>query len=192
MKISSFTKKEIDYLLSECNFTELEESCFKLKAKDKSNVQLALELNVCESTVSSTMKSVRAKITSVLEQRATEKPKGYKKPKDSFENLHPMVQFLADFLNKILESSPLVPESHTTKEWAEMPDKVSVKDKLYVWIDYRTDDDSPSVPRLKYGDGVTMVSQLPFCTASITDNDVRLWDLQMQITENTQKLKKTQ
>ena len=186
MKISSFTKKEIDYLLSECNFTELEESCFKLKAKDKSNVQLALELNVCESTVSSTMKSVRAKITSVLEQRATEKPKG------CFENLHPMVQFLADFLNKILESSPLVPESHTTKEWAEMPDKVSVKDKLYVWIDYRTDDDSPSVPRLKYGDGVTMVSQLPFCTASITDNDVRLWDLQMQITENTQKLKKTQ
>lgn len=192
MKIAQFTKNELELFRQECNFTDLEMSCFNLKAKNKTNYQLAMELNICDSTVSTTMKSVRAKITAVLEQRATEKPKGYKKPKDSFENLHPMVQFLADFLNKILESSPLIPESHTTKEWAELPDKVSVKDKLYVWMDYRTDDDSPSVPRLKYGDGVTMVSQLPFCTASITDNDVRLWDLQMQITENTQKLKKTQ
>lgn len=192
MKISNFTESELSLFRKECNFTDTERQCFDLKAKGKTNIELAMKLNICDSTVSTTMKSVRTKITSVLEQRATEKPKGYKKPKDSFENLHPMVQFLADFLNKILESSPLVPESHTTKEWAEMPDKVSVKDKLYVWIDYRTDDDSPSVPRLKYGDGVTMVSQLPFCTASITDNDVRLWDLQMQITENTQKLKKTQ
>jgi hypothetical protein len=67
-----------------------------------------------------------------------------------------------------------------------MPDKVSVKDKLYVVMDYRTDDNSPSVPRLKYGDGVTMVSKLPFCTAAITDNDVKLWDLQAQISQKNQ------
>ena len=87
-----------------------------------------------------------------------------------------MVMYLADFLNKILENSPLVPESHTTKEWAEMPDKISVKDKWYVVTDYRTDNDI-SVPRFKFGDGITPVSKLPFVTAAITDNDVLWWDL---------------
>ena len=176
MKISTFTKPELDTFRKECNFTDLEMECFNLKAKGKTNVELSMKLNICDSTVSSTMKSVRAKITSVLEQRAANKTKDQKKPKDSFDNLHPMVMYLADFLNKILEASPLVPESHTTKEWAEMPDKISVKDKWYVVTDYRTDNDI-SVPRFKFGDGVTPVSKLPFVTAAITDNDVLWWDL---------------
>lgn len=190
MKISEFTRPELDLFRKDCNFTPLEAECFELKAKNCTNVELAMKLNICDSTVSTTMKSVRAKITSVLEQRA-EKQKGHKKPKENFESFHPMVQFLAEFLNKILESSPLIPESHTTKEWAELPDRVSIKDKWYVVSDYRTDD-KMNVPRFKYGDGITMVSQLPFCTAAITDNDVRLWDLQMQVSQNTQKLKKNQ
>ena len=61
-----------------------------------------------------------------------------------------------------------------------MPDRVSIKDKFYVVSDYRTDDNSPSVPRFKYGDGITMISKLPFCTAAITDNDVLWWDLKAQ------------
>lgn len=188
MKISQFTKKECDYILSEANFTDLERECFKLKAKGKTNIELSMKLNVCDSTITTTMKSVRTKITAVLEQRATENPTA--KPIQSLDNLNPMVQFLAEFLNKVLENTPLIPESHTIKEWAELPDKISIKDKLYVVTDYRTDDNSPSVPRFKFGDGVTMVSHLPFCTAAITDNDVRLWDLQMQVSQNTQKLKK--
>ena len=186
MKIAQFTKNELELFRRECNFTDLEMSCFNLKAKNKTNYQLAMELNICDSTVSTTMKSVRAKITAVLEQRASDKAKTVKKHKDNAETLNPLVMYLADFLNKILENSPLVPESHTIKEWAEIPDRVSVKDKLYVVMDYRTDDNSPSVPRLKYGDGVTMISKLPFCTAAITDNDVRLWDLQMQISQKNQ------
>ena len=182
MKISAFTKKEIEYILERANFTECERECFLLKSKGKTNIELSMKLNICDSTVSSTMKSVRAKITSVLEQRAIEKPKNDKVTND----LHPSLTYLLDFITKILENTPLIPESHTIKEWAELPDKVSIKDKLYVVTDYRTDDNSPSVPRLKYGDGVTLISKLPFCTAAITDNDVRLWDLQMQICQKRQ------
>ena len=180
MKISQFTKSEIEYIIDRANFTDTERDCFLLKSKGKTNIELSMALNICDSTVSSTMKSVRAKVTSVLEEKASGKAKNTKKPKDSFETLHPMVQYFAELLTKVLENSPLVPESHTIKEWSELPDRVSVKDKLYVVIDYRTDDESPSVPRLKYGDGVTMISKLPFCTAAITDNDVLWWDYKAQ------------
>ena len=68
MKISQFTVKELNDIRQAANFTDLEMACFNLKAKNKTNYQLAMELNICDSTVSTTMKSVRAKITSVLEQ----------------------------------------------------------------------------------------------------------------------------
>jgi len=176
MKISTYTKKELDSFRRECNFTDLERSCFDLKAKGMTNYQLAMQLNICDSTVSATMKSIRAKITAVSEQKMTEKPKVDR----ITDNLHPSLSYLIDFVMKILENTPLIPESHTAKEWLELPDRVSIKDKLYVVTDYRTDDNSPSVPRLKYGDGVTMISKLPFCTAAITDNDVLWWDLKAQ------------
>lgn len=182
MKIAQFTKNELELFKRECNFTDLEMSCFNLKAKNKTNYQLAMELNICDSAVSTTMKSVRAKITSVLEQKAKEKHRNDK----IADNLHPTLEYLLQFITKFLENTPLIPESHTTKEWAELPDKVSIKDKLYVVTDFRTDDNSPSVPRMKYGDCITMVSELPFCTAAITDNDVKLWDLQAQITQKLQ------
>lgn len=176
MKICAFTKSELDTFRKECNFTTLEAQCFELKAKNCTNVELGMKLNICDSTVSTTMKSVRAKITSVLEQRATEKPKN----DNVADNLNTSLSYLLQFVTKFLENTPLIPESHSIKEWAEMPDRVSIKDKFYVVSDYRTDDNSPSVPRFKYGDGVTMISKLPFCTAAITDNDVLWWDLKAQ------------
>ena len=75
----------------------------------------------------------------------------------------------------VCEKCSLFPESHTIKEWAEMPDKVSVKNKWYAYTDYRTDN-TTNIPRFKFGDGVTLISKLPFCTAAITDNDVEFWD----------------
>ena len=182
MDISKFTVKELDDIKQAANFTPLEMDCFNLKAKGFTNYQVAMQLNVCDSTVSVTMKSVRAKITSVMEQKAREKPKA----SNHVNDLHPALTCLLDLLMKVLENTPLIPESHTMKEWAELPDKVSIKDKLYVVTDFRNDDDSPGVPRMRYGDGVTMVSELPFCTAAITDNDVKLWDLQMQISQKNQ------
>ena len=174
MKISDFTKPELDRFRKECNFTEIERRCFDLKAKGMTNYQLAMELNICDSTVSSTMKSIRAKITAVSEA----KPR--KQEAATPEAFNPTLSCIIDFIKKLLADSPFLPESHTTKEWLELPDRISVKDKLYVVTDYRTDDNSPSVPRLKYGDGVTLISKLPFCTAAITDNDVLWWDLKAQ------------
>jgi len=174
MKICDFTKPELDKFRKECNFTEIERQCFDLKAKGLTNYQLAMELNICDSTVSSTMKSIRAKITAVSEVKTR------KQEAPAPEAFNPMLSSLIDFIKKLLADSPFVPESHTAKEWLELPDRISVKDKLYVVIDYRTDDNSPSVPRLKYGDGVTLISKLPFCTAAITDNDVLWWDLKAQ------------
>ena len=188
MKISSYTKKELDKFRAECNFTDIERACFDLKAKGMTNYQLVMALNICDSTVSATMKSIRAKISEVTKDTM----KTNKGNNETIDTSNPVISYIADIITKLLANSPLVPESHTAKEWLELPDKVSIKDKLYVVIDYRTDDDSPSVPRLKYGDGVTMISKLPFCTAAITDNDVRLWDLQTQILQNKQKLKKIQ
>lgn len=176
MKICAFTKSELDTFRKECNFTTLEAQCFELKAKNCTNVELGMKLNICDSTVSTTMKSVRAKITSVLEQRATEKPKN----DNVADNLNTSLSYLLQFVSKILENTPLIPESHTIKEWGEMPNRISIKDKFYVVSDYRTDDNSPSVPRLKIGDGITLISKLPFCTAAITDNDVLWWDLKAQ------------
>lgn len=66
MKICDFTKPELDKFREECNFTEIESRCFELKAKDYTNIQLALELSVSESTVSVTMRRVRTKIMKVL------------------------------------------------------------------------------------------------------------------------------
>lgn len=76
---------------------------------------------------------------------------------------------------ELCEKCPYVPEIHTTKEWLERPDEVSVLGKFYVVSDFRTDDDV-NVPRFKFGDGVTKISKLPFCTAAITENDVKSWD----------------
>lgn len=77
---------------------------------------------------------------------------------------------MCDFKN-----CPCYPEGHTVKEWAELPDRVSVLNKWYVYTDYRTDN-IVDIPRFKFGDGKTLISKLPFVTAAITDNDVKFWD----------------
>lgn len=67
MKICDFTTRELEKFRKECNFTDIERRCFELKAKDRTNIQLAMELNVSESTISVVMRRVRTKITKVLD-----------------------------------------------------------------------------------------------------------------------------
>ena len=67
MKICDFTTRELDKFRKECNFTDIERKCFDLKSKDCTNIQIAMELSVCESTVSITMRRVRTKIMKVLD-----------------------------------------------------------------------------------------------------------------------------
>ena len=66
MKIANFTQSELDLFREECNFTDVESRCFELKARDWTDVQISIELNISESTVAVTMRRVRNKIDKVL------------------------------------------------------------------------------------------------------------------------------
>ena len=44
MQIYDFTRPELEYLIAQCNFTEQELEYFELRAKGKSNVQIAMTL----------------------------------------------------------------------------------------------------------------------------------------------------
>lgn len=66
MKICNFTEPELEKFRKLCNFTDRERTYFELKAKDASNVAIALEMHVSESTVSLVARKVRKKIIKVL------------------------------------------------------------------------------------------------------------------------------
>lgn len=66
MQIYDFTRPELEYLIAQCNFTEQELEYFELRAKGKSNVQIAMTMNVSESQVSKLAKKVKSKILRVL------------------------------------------------------------------------------------------------------------------------------
>lgn len=154
MKICNFTQSELDTFRKECNFTDLESRCFELKAKDCTDVQLALKLSISESTAAVTMRRVRSKITTVLEKNARK------------EEETPACGCNRSCIGII---------SHTMAEWAKIPDFLSKKGTIYVYADYRTDNEV-SVPRLKIGDGISSISELPFATMAITDEDIEFWD----------------
>ena len=66
MLIYDFTKPELDRFRELCNFTEQEMEYFNLRAKGKSNVQIAMEMNVSEPQVSKLAKKVKSKILRVV------------------------------------------------------------------------------------------------------------------------------
>ena len=66
MRICDFTVPELNRFRDQCNCTDIERKCFDLKAKDCTNIELAMKLNVSESTITVTMRRVRTKITKVL------------------------------------------------------------------------------------------------------------------------------
>ncbi len=65
-KIRDFTVPELDMFRKLCNFTEDELKYFNLRAKDKSNVQIALEMNVSEAQVSKLARRVKNKMIRVI------------------------------------------------------------------------------------------------------------------------------
>lgn len=66
MKIRDFTVPELDRFRDLCNFTEDELSYFNLRARDKSNTYIAVEMNVSEAQVSKLAKRVKAKMLRIL------------------------------------------------------------------------------------------------------------------------------
>lgn len=155
MKISNFTEPELEMFRKRCNFTDIEGRCFELKAKGCTDVQLSVRLCMSESSVAVTMRRIRAKITTVLDEEARQV----------------LLQKTAD------EGCVHCPSRvyRTMEEWARTPDAISTKGTEYIYADYRTEN-GVNIPRVKYGDGITAISKLPFATMSITDKDMEYWD----------------
>ena len=66
IQIRDFTVPELDKFRELCNFTPYERLYFELKARDKSNVEISLEMNVSTAQVSKIAKRVRNKIVKVI------------------------------------------------------------------------------------------------------------------------------
>lgn len=66
MKIRDFVEWELQMFRDKCNFTEDELTYFNLRAKDRSNLQIAFEMNISESQVSKLAKRVKSKMLKVL------------------------------------------------------------------------------------------------------------------------------
>lgn len=68
---------------------------------------------------------------------------------------------------------------HTTEEWQEYGQVISIKGCLYVYSDYRqetVEGEIVYIPRVKIGDGMAYIVDLPFSTMSITDDDIAKWN----------------
>ena len=87
--------------------------------------------------------------------------------------------------------------SKTKAEWAAIPQYMSKNRVLYVYSDYRQEEDPEThviknIPRVKIGDGTTYVADLPFATMSITDEDIQRWNenigLKATVDESTHNL----
>lgn len=66
MKIRDFTVPELDRFRELCNFTDDELRYFNLRSRDKSNVQIAMEMNISEAQVSKLAKRVKSKILRII------------------------------------------------------------------------------------------------------------------------------
>lgn len=66
MKIRDFTVPELNRFRELCNFTDDELWYFNLRARDKSNVQIAMEMNVSEAQVSKLAKRVKDKMKRII------------------------------------------------------------------------------------------------------------------------------
>ena len=65
-KIRDFVEWELNMFRKECNFTSDELRYFNLRAKDKSNIEIAFEMNISESQVSKLARRVKSKMKRVL------------------------------------------------------------------------------------------------------------------------------
>lgn len=66
MQIYDFTVPELNMLRELCNFSDDELAYFNLRARHKSNTQIAYKMNISESTVSVLARKVKNKIKRVL------------------------------------------------------------------------------------------------------------------------------
>ena len=65
MQIYDFTEPELDKFRELCNFSDDELEYLNIKAKRKTNIQIAMQMHVSEAQVSKLAKRVRNKIIRV-------------------------------------------------------------------------------------------------------------------------------
>lgn len=65
-KMPDFTKKDIDYLIENCNFSDDEEKVFRMRCKNRTLEEIAEEMNVCYKTAYRYNRRVKNKIIKVL------------------------------------------------------------------------------------------------------------------------------
>lgn len=66
MQVYDFTKPELDMFREQCNFTPDELEYFNLRSQYKSNVEIALTMNISESKVSKLARKTKSKMLRVL------------------------------------------------------------------------------------------------------------------------------
>ena len=66
MKINNFVESELEMFRRACNFSDEELEYFNLRAKDKSNTQIALTMNCSEAKISKLARRVKDKMIRVL------------------------------------------------------------------------------------------------------------------------------
>lgn len=65
------------------------------------------------------------------------------------------------FVQELIENTSKIFYA-TTAEWREQTTLVSIEGAIYVWSDYRKDENNKDVPGIKIGDGLAYVLDLPF------------------------------
>ena len=162
MKITEFTLDELNMFRTQCSFTDEERTCFEMKIKDATDIELAFALNCSDSKVAFVKRKMRAKMDEVLRQNVR---------KANYPQQFPSC---CNCQQRVL---------HTMAEWAKLPDFISVKGQEYVYTDYRTEG-KINYPRSKMGDGEHYVSELPFYTSCLTEEDIDRWDNKPDTTSN--------
>lgn len=66
LKINDFVEWELQYFRDSCNFDDEELQYFNLRAKNKSNIEIALTMNISEAKVSKLAKRVKTKVLKVV------------------------------------------------------------------------------------------------------------------------------
>ena len=64
--INDFVEWELNKFREECNFSDEELTYFNLRAKNKSNVQIAMQMNISEAKVSKLARRVKDKMIRVI------------------------------------------------------------------------------------------------------------------------------
>jgi len=61
-----FTRNEYNYFCEQCMFSDLQEKILEMKIKEKSNVQISMNLHISEPTVTREVRKIKKKILKIL------------------------------------------------------------------------------------------------------------------------------